>query len=318
MPASLGLPAVRKISRPTQPEFFVSHIAVIPMGAAINPPNGSSPSGASHQRRHSRVALESGRTLGRSARSSAPSPRLIHTHPSTSHRNRGSVAITPLAKVHQEHRRSVPGANLPPDVGCPGVPGAFLSDVHACRAGNQVSVRHGAQDIAAQRPDNVEPDLVQWLSPIGRAAMSAHDRLLPTPLSMEGFTVLTQGGRIGSPAGTSGEYRSARITMTDNETVIDSFLAAVGADEDGRYVLRAEVLARLVRLLTDLGELRLGLLTGLQNALPRADEDSPVEELKETLTNLIIMQSRTAGREAGVAQNILDLALAGEVQPVVR
>ena len=104
--------------------------------------------------------------------------------------------------------------------------------------------------------------------------------------------------------------------MTDNETVIDSFLAAVGADEDGRYVLRAEVLARLVRLLTDLGELRLGLLTGLQNALPRADEDSPVEELKETLTNLIIMQSRTAGREAGVAQNILDLALAGEVQPV--
>ncbi len=104
--------------------------------------------------------------------------------------------------------------------------------------------------------------------------------------------------------------------MTDNETVIDSFLAAVGADEDGRYVLRAEVLARLVRLLTDLGELRLGLLTGLQNALPRADEDSPVEELKETLTNLIIMQSRTAGREAGVAQYILDLALAGEVQPV--
>ncbi len=104
--------------------------------------------------------------------------------------------------------------------------------------------------------------------------------------------------------------------MTDNETVIDSFLAAVGADEDGRYVLRAEVLARLVRLLTDLGELRLGLLTGLQNALPRADEDSPVEELKETLTNLIIMQSRTAGREAGVAQNILDLALAGDVQPV--
>ena len=104
--------------------------------------------------------------------------------------------------------------------------------------------------------------------------------------------------------------------MTDNETVIDSFLAAAGADEDGRYVLRAEVLARLVRLLTDLGELRLGLLTGLQNTLPKADEDSPVEELKETLTNLIIMQSRTAGREAGVAQNILDLALAGEVQPV--
>ena len=56
--------------------------------------------------------------------------------------------------------------------------------------------------------------------------------------------------------------------MTDNETVIDSFLAAVGADEDGRYVLRAEVLARLVRLLTDLGELRLGLLTGLQKASP--------------------------------------------------
>ena len=104
--------------------------------------------------------------------------------------------------------------------------------------------------------------------------------------------------------------------MSDNESAVDSFLAAAGVEEDGRYLLRAEVLARLVRLLTDLGEMRLGLLTGLQTALPRADEGSPMEELKETMTNLIIMQSRTAGRESGVAVNILELAQSGGIGPV--
>ncbi len=106
------------------------------------------------------------------------------------------------------------------------------------------------------------------------------------------------------------------MTTSHNESVVDSFLSAAGTEEDGRYVLRAEVLARLVRLLTDLGEMRLGLLTGLQTALPRAGEDSPIEELKETMTNLIIMQSRTAGRESGVAANILELAQSGEIAPV--
>ncbi len=106
------------------------------------------------------------------------------------------------------------------------------------------------------------------------------------------------------------------MSSSDNESVVDSFLAVAGVEEDGRYYLRAEVLARLVRLLTDLGEMRLGLLTGLQTALPRADEGSPMEELKETMTNLIIMQSRTAGRESGVAGNILELATAGEIGPV--
>ena len=105
------------------------------------------------------------------------------------------------------------------------------------------------------------------------------------------------------------------MTMSENESAVDSFLAAAGSEEDGRYTLSAQVLARLVRLLTDLGEMRLGLLTGLQTALPRADEGSPIEELKETMTNLIIMQSRTAGRESGVAGNILELAAAGEIGP---
>ena len=104
--------------------------------------------------------------------------------------------------------------------------------------------------------------------------------------------------------------------MSDNESAVDSFLAAAGVEEDGRYLLRAEVLARLVRLLTDLGEMRLGLLTGLQTALPRGDDGSPMEALKETMTNLIIMQSRTAGRESGVAGNILELAQSGDIGPV--
>ena len=113
-----------------------------------------------------------------------------------------------------------------------------------------------------------------------------------------------------------GTLRSMNLTTSDNESVVDRFLAVAGVEEEGRYLLRAEVLARLVRLLTGLGEMRLGLLTGLQTALPRADEGSPIEELKETMTNLIIMQSRTAGRESGVADNILELAQSGEIGPV--
>ena len=107
------------------------------------------------------------------------------------------------------------------------------------------------------------------------------------------------------------------MTSSEHESTVDNFLSFAGSDEGGRFVLRTEVLARLVQLLTELGDMRLGLLSGLQTALPRGEEGSPVEELKETLTNLIIMQSRTAGRESGVAETTLNLALAGGIQPVV-
>ena len=104
------------------------------------------------------------------------------------------------------------------------------------------------------------------------------------------------------------------MTPSDNDRVAARFLSAAGSGEAGRYTLPAEELARLVRLLTDLGEMRLALLTALQTALPRDAEHRPVEELKDALTNLIIMQTRTAGRESGAAESIL--ALAAELRPV--
>lgn len=40
------------------------------------------------------------------------------------------------------------------------------------------------------------------------------------------------------------------------------------------------------------------LLQGLQAALPRSDDEDTVAELKELLTNLIIMQNRLGERDA--------------------
>ena len=83
------------------------------------------------------------------------------------------------------------------------------------------------------------------------------------------------------------------------ESKIEQYVDAVGSRRGGGYELKAVELARLLRIEGERDAQRQELLTALQKALPlpRGEgNDSPnaslIEELKGTLTNVIIMQTR--------------------------
>jgi len=81
------------------------------------------------------------------------------------------------------------------------------------------------------------------------------------------------------------------------EALANRYLDAQGRVEGERYQLTIEELAWLVEHSVHLSELRLGLLRALQAALPLSEERGGITELKELLTNLIIMQTRLTDRE---------------------
>lgn len=83
------------------------------------------------------------------------------------------------------------------------------------------------------------------------------------------------------------------------DPVVGEYMARAGKAEEGRYTLSVEELVWLVRHCARLGALWLRLLKDAQAALP-AQDDGPVSELKDLLTNLIIMQTRLAGQEEGL------------------
>jgi hypothetical protein len=90
------------------------------------------------------------------------------------------------------------------------------------------------------------------------------------------------------------------MSLQNEESLATLFLESAGAPSEGRYRLGLDHLAWLIDHCTRLGALRLELLRGLQTALPTVDDRDSVTELKELLTNLIIMQMRLADREAGL------------------
>ncbi len=90
------------------------------------------------------------------------------------------------------------------------------------------------------------------------------------------------------------------MSSQNEESPTTLFLRNAGAPSEGRYRLGLDHLAWLIDHCTRLGALRLELLRGLQAALPKSDDGDSVTELKELLTNLIIMQTRLADREASL------------------
>ena len=91
--------------------------------------------------------------------------------------------------------------------------------------------------------------------------------------------------------------------MDENKTadLVSRYIEATGGVSGGRHAMNKTEVVWLVDHSTRLGELRLELLRALQAALPRSDEtEGPAAELKELLTNLIIMQSRLSEREGGL------------------
>ena len=80
-------------------------------------------------------------------------------------------------------------------------------------------------------------------------------------------------------------------------SIASGYLSAVGRTEGERYELTLEELAWLVDHATKLGGLRVDVLRELQSALSTSDEEGVIADLKEVLTDLIIMQHRLAGRD---------------------
>ncbi len=98
------------------------------------------------------------------------------------------------------------------------------------------------------------------------------------------------------------------MSSQNEESLTSLFLQNAGAPSEGRYRLRLDHLAWLIDHCTRLGALRLELLRGLQAALPKSDDGDSVTELKELLTNLIIMQTRLADREDSLHDALRRLA----------
>ena len=81
------------------------------------------------------------------------------------------------------------------------------------------------------------------------------------------------------------------MTANDAEIVAERYLRASGRSEGEAYRLTLDELAWLVAHASRLSATRLELLRSLQTVLPGAGG-----ELKELLTDIIIMESRLAGR----------------------
>ena len=79
------------------------------------------------------------------------------------------------------------------------------------------------------------------------------------------------------------------------------YLDLAGETDGESYRLGMGHMLWLVEHATEASGMRLELLRALQTALAASDEPGPVAELKELLTDLIIMQSRLQGREERLA-----------------
>ena len=106
------------------------------------------------------------------------------------------------------------------------------------------------------------------------------------------------------------------MSSQNEEDPTTLYLRNAGALKDGRYRLGLDHLAWLIDHCTELGALRLELLRGLQAALPKSDDDDSVNELKELLTNLIIMQTRLADRDASLHDALRRLVDDGRLDAV--
>ena len=84
-------------------------------------------------------------------------------------------------------------------------------------------------------------------------------------------------------------------------------------DDDHR--IDVEELAWLIGHITRLSAARLVMLKSLQSALPRQDEGA-VTELKELLSQIIIMQTRLAGREESLDELLEGLVRLGGISDV--
>jgi hypothetical protein len=98
---------------------------------------------------------------------------------------------------------------------------------------------------------------------------------------------------------------------------MDTYLNAVGRPGGDRFALKADELAWLVDHVSEWNAVRLRLLTALQHALPAPQaQDKAAQELKDTLTNVIIMQTRLREREEALVRQLEAAAQSGAIRSV--
>ena len=109
---------------------------------------------------------------------------------------------------------------------------------------------------------------------------------------------------------------------SDEESLVPRYVEAAGARDGGRYVLSLEELAWALRTAFQSNALRLELLTALQRVLPQPKGQDPspqsglVSDLKEVLTNVIIMQTRLKEREESLVRLLEQAVEQGAVRDI--
>ena len=98
------------------------------------------------------------------------------------------------------------------------------------------------------------------------------------------------------------------MSSENGDSTAGHYLRVAGQFKEQQCQLAIEEFIWLVDLSTRLMGLRLELLQALQSELSRSSEQNIVTELKEHLTNLIIMQVRLADRDEKVNELINQLA----------
>lgn len=94
--------------------------------------------------------------------------------------------------------------------------------------------------------------------------------------------------------------------MSENTTA-NEFADRVGKTDDETYSIAWGEMAKLIAHANRLGAAKLAMLRSLQSALPRGAGDQAAD-LKELLSNIIIMQTRLAEREAQLNESISALS----------
>ena len=99
-------------------------------------------------------------------------------------------------------------------------------------------------------------------------------------------------------------------TESEEDTIVSRYIDSVGTRQGESYEMRLEELELILASAHRFNTTRQELLTALQRCLPTPRDDEPqlsaqqtlVSELKDALTNVIIMQTRLNGREQGLLE----------------
>ena len=99
-------------------------------------------------------------------------------------------------------------------------------------------------------------------------------------------------------------------TESEEDTIVSRYIDSVGTRQGESYEMRLEELELILASAHRFNTSRQELLTALQRCLPTPRDDEPqlsaqqtlVSELKDALTNVIIMQTRLNGREQGLLE----------------